>query len=121
MPERSLFDHVSFEIELKREPGNRAFFGKNVLQGLVTGIEDFVNERQPRWKRRTHRVGAPALLGCSPWVNDKTLIAAIERLPCACVVISKTPRTSEGRRTIARLHEVNERTGGIELRALSRA
>ena len=51
---------------LTPEPGNRAFFGQNVLQGLVDGLDDFAHERQPRRKRRTHRIGAPVLLGCSP-------------------------------------------------------
>jgi hypothetical protein len=66
-----------------------------------------------------HRVGAPALLGCSPWVNDHKLIEAIEALPGACIVISKHPRTAGGKAAAKRLREVNERTDGIELRALS--
>jgi hypothetical protein len=59
------------------------------------------------------------LLGCSPWVNDDKLIAAIERLAVACIVISKHPRSSGGQAAADRLREVNERTTGIELRTLS--
>lgn len=111
--------YLDFEVELRAEEGNRAFFGRNVLQGLVDGIGDFVNERQPRWERRSHRVGAPVMFGCSPWVNDDKLMEAIQGLPGACIVISKHPRTAGGQAGADRLHEVNERTNGIELRALS--
>jgi hypothetical protein len=110
---------LDYDLPIGVEPGNRAFFGRDVLQGLVDGIDDFVKQRQPRWERRTHRVGAPVLLGCSPWVNDDKLLAAIEDLPGACVVISKHPRTAGGQGGADRLREVNERTSGIELRALS--
>lgn len=111
--------YLDFDVELHAEEGNRAFFGRNVLQGLVDGIDDFVHERQPRWERRSHRVGAPVMLGCSPWVNDDKLMEAIESLPGACIVISKHPRTAGGKAAADRLREVNERTKGIELRALS--
>lgn len=111
--------YLDFGVELGAEEGNRAFFGRNVLQGLVDGIDDFVHERQPRWKRRSHRVGAPVMFGCSPWVNDDKLIDAIEALPGACIVLSKHPRTAGGRAAADRLREINTHTNGIELRALS--
>lgn len=111
--------YLDFGANLSAEDGNRAFFGRNVLQGLVDGIDDFVHERQSRWKRHSYRVGAPVMLGCSPWANDHKLIDAIAALPGACVVISKHPRTPGGKSAADRLREVNQRTNGIELRALS--
>jgi hypothetical protein len=108
---------LDFDVGLGAE-GNRAFFGREVLQGLVDGIDDFVHQRQQRWER-SHRVGAPVLLGCSPWVNDDKLLEAIESMPGACIVISKHPRTAGGKAAADRLREVNERTSGVELRALS--
>ncbi len=111
--------YLDFVVELTAEEGNRAFFGRNVLQGLVDGIDDFVHERQARWERHSHRVGAPVMLGCSPWVNDDKLINAIEALVGACIVTSKGPRTAGGRAATERLRELNERTNGLELRALS--
>lgn len=109
---------LDFAAEIGAE-GNRAWFGRNVLQGLIAGIDDFVHERQPRWRRRSHRVGAPVMLGCSPWVSDDKLLEAIEGLPGACIVISKHPRTPGGAVGAQRLREINQRTNGIELRALS--
>lgn len=119
VPAQSLPDDLNFTVPLGPAEGNRAFFGRNVLQGLIDGIGDFVEERQPRWQRHTHRIGAPVLLGCSPWVNDRALLATIEKLPGACIVISKEPRTSADAATFDRLRQLNERTAGIELRALS--
>jgi hypothetical protein len=116
---QSFSDDLDFDVPVGPDEGNRAFFGQDVLQGLVDGIGDFVHERQPRWERRTHRVGAPVLLGCSPWVSDEKLLALIEKLPGACIVISKQPRTAGGQVTVERLRKLNERTSGIELRALS--
>lgn len=118
MRDNSFFADLSFKLELSAEPGNRAFFGQDVLQGLIDGIEDFVNERQRRWERSTYRIGSPAMLGCSPWVSDRALLETIERLP-ACVVISKAPRTADEHRTFNRLRQANERASGIELRSLS--
>lgn len=88
---------LDFSIERANEEGNRAYFGRNVLQGLIDGVEDFVHERQPRWERRSHRVGAPVMLGCSPWVGDDKQLEVIEALPGACILISKHPRTDGGR------------------------
>lgn len=111
--------YLDFDVPLSAEPGNRAFFGRNVLQGLIDGIDDFVQARQPRWERDSYRVGAPVLLGCSPWVNDDKLVAAIEGLSGACIVINKHPRTAGGSAGAERLRDVNERTNGIELRTLT--
>lgn len=119
MSQPSLFGESSFHVDLSREPGNGAFFGEDVLQGLVDGIEDFLHERQPRWERRSHRAGTSVLLGCSPWVNDQALLDAIETLSGACIVISKAPQSADERRAFAALEEINERTSGVELRALS--
>ncbi len=114
---QSSFSELSFNVALAREPGNRAFFGQDVLRGLIDGVDDFVHERQSRWKRRTYRIGARRF--CSPWVSDRALLDKIEKLPGACVVISKTPRRSDEERTFSRLRVLNERTSGIELRVLS--
>lgn len=112
-------DELDFSQSIGPDDGNRAFFGRNVLQGLIDGIDDFVNERQPRWERRSAREGAPVLLGCSPWVNDPALLAAVEALPGACIVISKHPRTRKDSAMFQSLRSINARTSGIELRALS--
>ncbi len=110
---------LDYQVPITAESGNAAHFGRNVLQGLIDGIDDFVSERQPRWERRTYRIGAPVLLGCSPWVNDDKLVAAIEGLAGACIVISKHPRSAGGQAGADRLREVNARTNSIELRTLA--
>lgn len=112
----SSFPGVSdFNMPVGPEDGNRAFFGQDVLQGLVDGIDDFVHQRHPRWERRTHRIGAPAMLGCFPWISDRDLLATIERLPAACVVLSKKPKMPGGAPAFNRLRYLNGRTNGIDL------
>jgi hypothetical protein len=55
MPEDPFSDDFSFDRTLgPNEDGNRAYFGKNVFQGLIDGIDDFVRERQ--------RAGSAALI-----------------------------------------------------------
>jgi hypothetical protein len=93
--------------------GDRVFSGEDVLQGMIDGIEAFVEER-----RHAYRVGAPVMLGCSPWVGDDKLLGLIEKLPGACIVITKPPRTPAGKAKVEQLRELNARTSGIELRAL---
>jgi hypothetical protein len=106
VPEDPFSEDFSFDIPLGPEDGNRAFFGTNVLQGLIDGIDDFVQERQPRWERRAHRIGAPVLLGCSPWVTDDALLTAIEKLPGACILINKA-KSAPVQARIVRIQAVN--------------
>lgn len=106
-------------MSLAAAPGNGAFFGREVLQGLIDGIDDYANLTQSRWRRRSWRVSGPVLLGCSPWVGDDQLIDTIAALPSACVVLSKPVRPNSNQGATARLRDINERGGGLELRALS--
>jgi hypothetical protein len=119
MSPSSFPDVFDFSIPVGPEDGNRAFFGQDVLQGLVDGIDDFVHQRQSRWERRSHRIGAPALLGCSPWISDRDVLSTIEQLPAACLVLSKKPKMPGDAPAFNRLRYLNGRMNGIELRALS--
>jgi len=120
VPDDPFSDDFSFSRPLGAdEPGNRVFFGKNVLDGLIDGIDDFLHKRQPRWERRTHRIGAPVLLGCSPWITDEALLATIAKLPGACVILNKAPRRQRDPEALQKLRALNETTTGVALRALS--
>lgn len=70
--------------------GNSAFFGLNVLRGLVDGIDDFINRRQERWGR--WRPIGPAMLGSSMWIDDDDLITKIGELAGACIVKARRRR-----------------------------
>jgi hypothetical protein len=105
------FDQV---FSVGAEPGNSGFTGLNVLRGLVEGIDDFIAERKPRWRR--FRAG-PAMLACAPWVDDEELLARIGSM-ATCVVMVKRPRTKRELEKQARLREVNESAAGIRQDAL---
>jgi hypothetical protein len=100
------------------EPGNNAFFGLNVLQGLVDGIEDFINERQPRWRPAVRLLG-PALLGSSVWIEDGGLIDKISHLHAASIVVKKQSRKPSGVAKLARLTALNKQTPGMPIQAFS--
>jgi len=100
------------------EPGNNAFFGFNVLQGLVDGIDDFLNERQTRWRPRA-KLRGPALLGSSVWIEDGELIDKISDLYAACIVVKKQSRKPNGVAKQARLAVLNKQTPGMPVHAFS--
>ena len=100
--------------------GDLAFFGRDVLQGLIDGIAEFTAVEQQRWQRSRRGLIGPALLGCTPWLTDRKLLDVIEGLPGGvCIVISKPPITERDRRHLEELRAFNERAIGFAKRALS--
>jgi hypothetical protein len=96
--------------------GNQAFFGRDVLAGLVQGIEDFRNHSESRWDQ--YHGGGTTLLGCAMWMDDKELMQKISELESACVVVSKQSRDRNVRPPgmpykLQALAELNDRTEGI--------
>lgn len=112
---RSFSDEFDDHLAVGPDKGNEAFFGRNVLRGLVEGIDDFINLRQPRW--RQFRSLGPVLLGSAMWIDDPELIEKLGLLSGASIVITKQTRTESQLRRLERLHEVNERVPGLPTRA----
>ena len=100
----------SFDAEFPMGPhdGNSAFFGRDVLRGLIAGIDDFIRVKQPRWKQ--FRSVGPVLLGSAGWVSDDEFLDKLGELAGASIVVSKLPRNAN---QLSRLREVNERTPGL--------
>ncbi len=97
--------------------GNRAFFGRNVLRGLVEGMDDFIRVRQERWRR--FRSLGPVLLGSAMWIDDQELIEKLGELSAACIVVTKQGRKQSERRRLEPLVALNERTPGMPIRAFA--
>jgi hypothetical protein len=102
------------EFSIGAEPGNDAFFGRDVMRGLLSGIEDFLATRQERWRR--YRSLGSALLGCAPWIDDEELLRKLGDFAAACVVMTKQARSPNQIAKLARLHRVNESTSGLPVR-----
>lgn len=116
-PVEQFSDAFDDEFAVGSEEGNRAFFGRNVLRGLIEGIDDFAHGRQPR---RSHsRSRGPAFLGAAMWIDDSELIDRIGELAAACIIVTKQPRTTTASRKLEPLHELNERTPGMPIRAFA--
>jgi hypothetical protein len=105
------------EFAVGPDEGNRAFFGRDVLRGLIDGIDDYVEERQPRWKQ--FRSLGPVLLGCAPWVTDDAFIDRLATLAGACVVVIKRGEEPRDHRDLEQLRRLNERTHGLPLEAFA--
>lgn len=114
---RSFSDEFDDEFAVGPEEGNSAFFGRNVLRALIEGIDDFVHLRQPRW--RQFRSLGPVLLGSAMWIDDPELISKVGELSGACIVVTKQGRTLEKLRKLELLHQTNERTPGLPIRAFA--
>lgn len=99
--------------------GERAFFGRDVLQGLIDGITEFREGDQHRWQRPRRGLIGPAMLACTPWLTDRKLLDVVEALTGgACIVISKPPITERDRRHLEELQAFNARASGFAKRAL---
>jgi hypothetical protein len=96
------------------KPGNEAFFGREVLSGLVSGIDAFIEQREERWRR--YRSLGHALLACAPWIDDEPLLGKLDAFAAACVVMTKQVRSKGQLAKLERLRLVNERAPGLPLR-----
>lgn len=65
---------------------DEAYFGREVLQGLVCGINEAA--QMPT----TERHWGPAVLGCAMWMDDPDLITALRQMANVCVVVTKQPQ-----------------------------
>lgn len=98
--------------------GNEAFFGLNVLRGLVDGISDFTQVTEERWRPGVRSLG-PAMLASAMWINDEEVIEAIGHLAAASVIVTKQGRRPSDLRKLEPLAELNQRTPGMPIRAFS--
>jgi hypothetical protein len=112
---RLFSDEFDDELPVGPEPGNQALFGRNVLRGLIEGIDDFIHLRQPRW--RQFRSRGPVLLGSAMWIDDAGLIDKLGELSGASIVVTKQGREQRKLRKLQQLQEINERTPGLPIRA----
>ena len=97
--------------------GNKAYFGRNVLRGLVDGIDDFIELRQPRW--RQPRAVGPAMLASAMWIDDPELIDKLDELSGASVVVTKQVRSPRQVERMQVLQDLNDRSPGLPVRAFA--
>jgi hypothetical protein len=110
-------DASDFELALSRERGEEAYFGRDVIRGLIDGIESFVGDFES--KTRSARTYGTAMLACSPWFTHGGLLDAIAKLKGACVVVGKRAESREELRIVARMRKFNQANRGLRVRELS--
>ncbi len=97
------------------EAGSRGYFGRDVLAGLISGIDGF---RAEAARQRKSRTLGPAMLGAFMWLDDPELIERIADFPRACVVITKQPHGRHQQARLGKLRPVLERGPGFPASAL---
>ncbi len=105
------FDDV-FPVGL--QAGNSAYFGRDVLRGLVEGIDEFIKGRMTRERLRYRSLG-PALLGSAMWIDDPELIEKIGELAAACIIVTK--QKGHSHKKLEPLSALNTRTPGMPVQA----
>ena len=110
-PTPSFPEDFNAEFAVGPEDGNKAYFGHNVLRGLIDGIDDFVQLRQSRW-RQARPVG-PAMLASAMWIDDPELIDKLGELSGASVVVTKQSRAPKQLQRMQALHDLNDRSPGL--------
>lgn len=106
-----------FDADFSFGPETRfhGHFGRDVLSGLVSGIDRF---RADAAREPPFRTLGPAMLGAFPWLDDPELIERIADFPHACVVITKQPRAKYQRARLEKLKPVLDRSPGFPADAL---
>lgn len=90
-------------------------FGRNVLQRLISGIDEFQRASARQGGARTL---GPAMLGAFLWLDDPELVQRIEGFPHACVVITKQGRGRYQQARLEKLKPLLENGPGFPARAL---
>jgi hypothetical protein len=88
----------------------RGYFGRDVLRGLTSGIDDF---RAAAESERRFRTLGPAMLAGFMWLDDPELIQRIADFPAACVVITKQQRDKRQQAKLEKLKPALERGNGF--------
>ncbi|GAA2752992.1 hypothetical protein [Kitasatospora cinereorecta] len=114
MANGSFPSHFDGSISFGPQEQLRGYFGRDVLKGLVSGIDDFLAVGQ----RYGSRSLGPALLGGFMWLDDQELLDRISAFPAACVVITKQQRGKYQQARIDKLKLLAEQGPGFPARAL---
>lgn len=97
-----------FDQALRTDGGDGAYFGRNVLQGLVDGI-GLHREQQAR-SRWTWGVG---VVGCAMTTDGEDLLEELSRCESSCIVVTKQEQRRYGKDAFRRLEEHAANAQGI--------
>ncbi|MEU9662864.1 hypothetical protein [Streptomyces chartreusis] len=107
---------ATFDQEFVQQNGHRGHFGRNVLKGLVDGMDGFLEE-----KRRTpgFRSMGPVALGGFLWLDDPELAACLARFAHICVVVSKQGRSKRDLDKLGKLQPFADGDNGMLARVFA--
>jgi hypothetical protein len=105
-----------FDQEFVTQGGHRGYFGRNVLKGLVDGMEGFLAEKRSTPGFRS--MGPAALCGFL-WLDDPELADCLARFSSACVVVSKQGRSERDVAKLGKLKPLADGDNGMLARAFA--
>ncbi|MEU0074103.1 hypothetical protein ABZ027_31880 [Streptomyces sp. NPDC006332] len=107
---------ATFDQKFVQQNGHRGHFGRNVLKGLVDGMDSFLEE-----KRRTpgFRSMGPVALGGFLWLDDPELAACLARFDHTCVVVSKQGRSKRDLDKLGKLQPFADGDNGMLARVFA--
>lgn len=89
-----------FDQVLRTDGGDGAYFGRNVLHGLVDGIRHHCEQQaRSRW------ISGTAVIGCAMAMDDHDLLTELRRCESSCVVVTKQEQRRYGKDAFQRLEE----------------
>jgi hypothetical protein len=103
-----------FDRVLPDESGDVAYFGRDVLRGLVHGIR-LELEHQRAHASRWH--WGTAVLGCAMWMDDPVLMHTLRECSSVCVVVTKQARTGRWEKKFEHLQRFAQEAQGLAQQA----
>jgi hypothetical protein len=82
-----------------------AYFGRDVLRGLVAGLREAASRPRDRWW------WGPGVLGCAMWMDDPELIQVLGQMANVCIVVTKQRGKDLEREKVKPLRELAESSG----------
>ncbi|MCX4775080.1 hypothetical protein [Streptomyces sp. NBC_01285] len=107
---------AAFDRKFVTQDGHLGYFGRNVLKGLVDGMEAFLEEKQ---RTPGFRSMGPVALGGFLWLDDPELADCLARFSHTCVVVSKQGRSKYELEKLGRVQPLADRENGMLARVFA--
>lgn len=92
----------------------KAFFGRDVLRGLIEGIQ---REQAKQRSQRSERWWGTGVVGCAMWMDDPELLKVLSSCESTCVVVTKQARDRRAEQKYSRLRGFNADGQGLAQKA----
>lgn len=100
-----------FDQVLEYGQDSRAYFGCDVLGGLIEGIREA--QRAETLRGSSSRSLGLSVLGCSMWMDDQALLDVLSDCAASCIVVTKQPLDGRSRARVEALQRASASCKGL--------